>query len=65
MKRPADLAPTLEQLLTNPGQLQVLRANALEWARPQAASDAAEAILQYSHRWPHLSVATSYFPVQK
>jgi processive 1,2-diacylglycerol beta-glucosyltransferase len=46
VKRPLDLAPAIERLLTYPEELQQLRVKALEMARPGAASEAAEAILR-------------------
>lgn len=45
VKRPEDLAPTVERLLANRGELQRLRENAMALARPRAAHEAAEAIL--------------------
>lgn len=46
LKRPEDIAPTVEHLLNDPEGLRRLRANALALARPRAAFDAAEAILR-------------------
>ncbi len=46
VKHPADLASTVDRLLTNREELQLLRKRALELARPHAARDAAEAILK-------------------
>jgi processive 1,2-diacylglycerol beta-glucosyltransferase len=46
IKRPNDLAPMIERLLTFPEELQQLRANARALARPHAARHAAEAILK-------------------
>ena len=45
IKSPAELAPTIERLLARPQELQGLRARARALARPRAAYDAAEAIL--------------------
>ena len=45
VKRPGDLAPAIERLLTYPEELLQLRKKALAIARPRAARDAAEAIL--------------------
>jgi processive 1,2-diacylglycerol beta-glucosyltransferase len=46
--RTADLAPAVTRLLENPRELERLRANARSLARPHAARDAAQAILE---RW--------------
>ena len=59
VRRPADLMPTIHRLLENREELRLLRERALALARPHAASDAAEAILQCSQRWPHLAAASS------
>jgi processive 1,2-diacylglycerol beta-glucosyltransferase len=48
VKRPVDLAPTIERLLTYPEELLELRAKALALARPRAAWEAAKAILKLS-----------------
>jgi len=45
VRRPEDLAPTVTRLLSDPQELQRLRANAQALARPRAAYEAAEAIL--------------------
>jgi processive 1,2-diacylglycerol beta-glucosyltransferase len=45
VKSPADLAPTIARLLTSRDELENLRARARSLARPRAAYDAAEAIL--------------------
>ena len=45
IRRPDDLAPILERLLRNPEELRRLRQNALAIARPNAAREAAQAIL--------------------
>jgi processive 1,2-diacylglycerol beta-glucosyltransferase len=45
-KRPGDLPALLDRLLDHPEEIQRLRANALRQARPQAAYDAAKAILK-------------------
>jgi processive 1,2-diacylglycerol beta-glucosyltransferase len=45
IKSPAELAPTIERLLARPEELQSLRARAASLARPRAAYDAAEAVL--------------------
>jgi processive 1,2-diacylglycerol beta-glucosyltransferase len=50
VKRPADLAPTIERLLAKREELQSLRARARSLARPRAAYDAAEAILKLGTR---------------
>ena len=49
IKRPEDIAPTVERLLNDPEEMRRLRANALALARPRAAFDTAEAILKLSH----------------
>lgn len=46
VKRPQDLAPTIERLLSYPEELHQLRQKALTLARPRAAQDAAAAILR-------------------
>jgi processive 1,2-diacylglycerol beta-glucosyltransferase len=46
VKSPSELAPTIEQLLARPEELQSLRARARSLARPRAAFEAAEAILK-------------------
>jgi len=46
VKRPQDLAPTLERLLDNKDELDRLRQRALGLARPRAAYDGAEQILK-------------------
>ena len=46
VKRAPDLAPVLEYLLSNPGELEQMRQRALAFARPRAAHDAAEAVLK-------------------
>ncbi|HEV2175900.1 MAG TPA: glycosyltransferase [Terriglobia bacterium] len=46
VRRHADLAATLDRLLSNPGELDRMRERARELARPRAACEAAEAILQ-------------------
>ncbi len=46
VEHPADLAPTIERLLADREELQLLRKRALELARPHAAHDAAQAILK-------------------
>jgi len=48
IQQPEELAPTIERLLRSPGELQHLQVRARAMARPRAAHDAAEAILQ---RW--------------
>ncbi len=48
IKKSEEIAPTIESLLRSPEKLQRLRAAAHSMARPRAAHDAAEAILQ---RW--------------
>jgi processive 1,2-diacylglycerol beta-glucosyltransferase len=52
IRQPAELAATLERLLAHPAELSRLRANARALARPQAAREAAKAILKgwQSHR---------------
>ncbi len=45
MKQTGDLAPTLERLLINRRELQLLRDHCLALARPRAAREAAQAIL--------------------
>jgi len=49
IKRPEDIAPTIERLLSNPDEIQRLRENARAKGRPRAAFDAAEAILKLAH----------------
>lgn len=46
VREPADLAPAIEVLLTFPEELARYREHALEMARPNAALDAARAILE-------------------
>lgn len=46
VKRPQDLAPTVQSLLANPEELEHMRQNARRLARPGAAKDAATAILK-------------------
>lgn len=46
LRRTSDLGPTLERLLARPAQLEEMRRNALERARPHAAAEAAAAILK-------------------
>jgi len=46
MKRPEEIASTVEDLLNNPEALRRLRTNALALARPRAAFDAAEGMLR-------------------
>jgi processive 1,2-diacylglycerol beta-glucosyltransferase len=46
IKSPSELAPTIERLLARPEELQSLRTRAHALARPRAAYDAAEAILE-------------------
>jgi processive 1,2-diacylglycerol beta-glucosyltransferase len=46
VRRPAELGPTIERLLASPAELARLRANTRAYARPDAASEAAQAILQ-------------------
>lgn len=48
VRRTADLGPAVTRLLENPQELERLRANARSLARPHAARDAAQAILE---RW--------------
>lgn len=48
IRRAAHLAPVIERLLDNPQEFEGLRAKARALARPQAAREAAEAILE---RW--------------
>lgn len=50
IRRAEDLAPTLERLLDYPEELAQLRERALALARPRAAYDAAEAILNLSRQ---------------
>ncbi len=45
VRRPEELAPLIERLLTHPDELERLRGNVRARARPQAAHDAAKAIL--------------------
>jgi processive 1,2-diacylglycerol beta-glucosyltransferase len=45
IKNPADLAPTITRLLSRRDELESLRARARSLARPRAAYDAAEAVL--------------------
>lgn len=45
VKRPADLAPTIASLVGTPASLEQFRRKALAMARPHAARDAAQAIL--------------------
>lgn len=52
VKRPGDLAPAIARLLSHPEELQKLRENALKLARPQAAHDAAVAILNLERPVP-------------
>ena len=47
VKRPEDLAPTIERLLTDREELDHLRQRARALARPRAARDAAQTILQH------------------
>jgi processive 1,2-diacylglycerol beta-glucosyltransferase len=49
IKNPAGLAPTIERRLTQPEELESLRARARALARPRAAYDAAKAILEQGH----------------
>lgn len=49
VRRQKDLAPTVERLLDFPEDLALLRNCALDFARPRAAYDAAEAILKLTH----------------
>jgi processive 1,2-diacylglycerol beta-glucosyltransferase len=46
VRRPTELAPTIEHLLASPVELARLRANTRAYVRPDAASEAAQAILQ-------------------
>jgi UDP-N-acetylglucosamine:LPS N-acetylglucosamine transferase len=46
VRRPEDLAPAVTRLLTNREHLRRLRGRALSMARPRAALEAAEAMLQ-------------------
>jgi processive 1,2-diacylglycerol beta-glucosyltransferase len=46
VRQPAELAPAIERLLASPAELARLRANTRAYARPHAASEAAQAILQ-------------------
>jgi processive 1,2-diacylglycerol beta-glucosyltransferase len=48
IRRPRELMPKVTRLLENPQELERLRANARARARPDAARDAASAILE---RW--------------
>ena len=57
VKHQKDLAPTIARLLADPGELRRLRQNALLLARPQAAQEAAEAILELCQ--PHASINTA------
>jgi UDP-N-acetylglucosamine:LPS N-acetylglucosamine transferase len=50
LKRLEEIAPTIERLLTDPEELETLRANALARARPHAARDAAQAILRLGEK---------------
>lgn len=58
VRRAEDLAPTVERLLTDPEERVRLRANALRMARPRAAFDAAEAILNLT-RLPSVVASSS------
>ena len=46
IKKAADLVPSLTNLLTNPGQLDALRARVREFARPNSARDSALEVMK-------------------